>query len=108
MVAGEASGDLHGANLAKAIFTTTPDLSIYGMGGRKMEEAGVKILYDSSELAVVGLTEVLPKLYSIFKAFLKLKDFLNKVDLLILIDYPEFNLLVAKIARLLKKKLYIS
>ena len=101
IIAGEASGDLHGANLVRAMKRLSPGIDVQGVGGRNMEDAGVKILVPSSDMAVVGLTEVFSKLYSIMKARHDLKILLreNRPDLLILIDYPEFNIHLAGAAK---------
>jgi lipid-A-disaccharide synthase len=101
IVAGEASGDLHGSNLVKAMRRLNPQLVFLGIGGEKMEQAGVKILVSASEMAVVGFTEVFAKIKTILKANIKLKNILIKAqaDLLILIDYPDFNLHLAAIAK---------
>jgi len=101
VVAGEASGDLHGSHLVKAIRDSHPDVVFWGIGGNNMAQAGVKILVSSSDMAVVGLTEVLHKLHTIVKAANKMKSALKNLrpDLLILIDYPEFNLYLARFAK---------
>ena len=104
MVAGEASADLHGSNLVKAIKASCPGVTFCGIGGKNMKQAGVKILVSSSDMAVVGLTEVLQRLHTIFRAANKLKATLktHHPDLLILMDYPDFNLYMARIARRLQ------
>ena len=101
LVAGEASADHHGANLVRAIKGKDPGISFWGIGGEKMAAAGVRILVPSSEMAVVGMTEVLSRFRTIIRAYLSLKSFLreNHPGLLILIDYPEFNLFLARSAR---------
>ncbi|MCD6262677.1 MAG: lipid-A-disaccharide synthase [Deltaproteobacteria bacterium] len=101
IVAGEASGDLHGSNLVRSIKRMSPDTSFLGVGGKKMQDAGVHIITASSNVAVVGFTEVLARIDSILKTYIKLKNILKsgQVDLLVLIDFPDFNLHVAKIAR---------
>lgn len=101
MVAGESSGDLHGSNLVKVLFRLDPKIAIYGTGGDKLKEAGVEILFNFTDLAVVGITEVLGKFGSILNIFRRLKIFLKQEhpDLLILIDYPDFNLRLAKFAK---------
>jgi lipid-A-disaccharide synthase len=101
IVAGEASGDVHGANLVKAMRQRDPSIRFAGVGGARMEEAGVHILIPAGEMAVVGMSEVLPRLRTIAKAHRILKSLLrdDRPDLLILIDYPGFNLHLAKIAR---------
>lgn len=104
IVAGEASADAHGAYLVKAMKQLAPDIVFWGIGGRNMEEAGVKTLISSSEMAVVGITEVLKKLRTIAGASGRLKDILKNKnpDLLILIDYPDFNLHIARTAKRFK------
>jgi len=101
IVAGEASADLHGSNLVKAMMRLNPNIIFWGIGGQKLEQAGVKILFSSSDMAVVGMTEALCKLYTIAKASRKLKSILknDRPDLLILIDYPGFNINIARTAK---------
>ncbi|MEA1935462.1 MAG: lipid-A-disaccharide synthase [Thermodesulfobacteriota bacterium] len=101
IVAGEASGDLHGSNLVKEIHRIDSSIRFYGIGGKKLKEAGVELIAGSSDMAVVGLTEVVFKLKFILKVMGELKKLLreDKPDLLILIDYPDFNLLLARTAR---------
>jgi lipid-A-disaccharide synthase len=101
IVAGEASGDLHGGNLVRAMHQINPDLSFYGMGGKKMQAAGVELLADAADMAVVGLTEVVFKLGMILRVMRRLTNTLTKTPpaLLILIDYPDFNLPLARAAR---------
>jgi lipid-A-disaccharide synthase len=104
VVAGEASGDLHGANLAREILALDPQVTLYGMGGETMASAGVEILQDIANLAVMGIVEVLGRLWDIRQAMLKLTEqFTSRPpDLLILIDYPGFNLILAKKAKQFK------
>lgn len=101
IVAGEASGDLHGANLVREIKKIDPAISIRGIGGRKMEGAGVGIVMPSSEIAVVGLTEVFSKRSNIIKARRDMIELLenSSPDLLILIDFPGFNINLARSAK---------
>lgn len=103
MIAGEASGDLHGAHLVKELRALDPTLHVYGVGGEKMKREGVHLVADSKEMAVVGITEVLLKLKTICRIFRKLKNSLtlNAPSLVVLIDYPDFNL---RFAREAKKK----
>ncbi|MBW2163774.1 MAG: lipid-A-disaccharide synthase [Deltaproteobacteria bacterium] len=97
VIAGESSGDLHGSNLIHALKSRLPQAKFVGIGGPKMEEAGLELLFPSSELAVVGVVEVIGHIRPILKAFGRTTAWLRKgkPDLLILIDYPEFNLQVA-------------
>ena len=101
IVAGEASGDIYGAGLVRAVQATDPAFSFFGIGGPRMREVGCETLVDSADMAVVGLVEVLKHFDVIAAAFLKLKKILLKTppDLLILIDYPGFNLRLAKVAK---------
>jgi len=112
MVAGEASGDLHGGNLARAIRKQAPGTEIFGIGGREMRLAGVDIMVDNAELAVIGLLEVLSHFGVIKAAFDRMKSILREdpPDVLVLIDYPDFNLRLAKVARAagVKVAYYIS
>ena len=100
LVAGEASGDLHGSHLVEAIQRIDPEIQFFGVGGEGLKRAGMKLLYPSQSLSVVGITEVFAKLGSILKALRALKRSLEreKPDLVILIDFPEFNLRLARIA----------
>ena len=101
MVAGEASGDIYGAGLVRAVHANDPAVIFFGIGGKRMREAGAETLVDSADMAVVGLVEVLKHFDVIAAAFLKLKKILleSPPDLLILIDYPGFNLRLAKVAK---------
>lgn len=101
IVAGEASGDLHGANLVKEALRLDPGLSFFGIGGPRMREAGVETLVDASRMAVVGLVEVIVHFNVISRAYLTLRKIIRSdpPDLLILIDYPDFNLRIAKLAK---------
>jgi len=101
IVTGEASGDLHGANLVRALQTKRADLKFYGMGGPELESLGVKILFDAAKVAVVGIVEVLSHLKDILSALAVLKKSLvsDPPDLLIIIDLPDFNLILAKKAK---------
>ena len=101
IVAGEASGDMHGARLVEAMQQLQPDLHISGIGGSELASAGVQMLYDASKLAVVGITEVISHLGDILAARKALIGQMYKIQpaLLILIDYPDFNLLLAAKAK---------
>jgi len=98
IIAGEASGDLHAAHLVKELKSINPHLEIFGIGGKKMKEAGVDVIYDIVELAVVGFIEVLKHLRVFKKVLEKLLILLDarKPDAVILVDYPGFNLRFAK------------
>lgn len=112
LVAGEASGDQHGARLARELTALVPDIAISGIGGPKMEAAGVELLHRSEDLALVGVAEVLPKLRVILGAIRGMKRHMKrtKPDLIILVDFPDFNFRVGKAAKKLGLKVlyYIS
>jgi len=101
IVAGEASGDIYGADLVKKALLQDPGLHFFGIGGDLMREAGVETLVDSADIAVMGLVEVLKHFGVISSAFLRLKKILRQdpPELLILIDYPGFNIRLAKVAK---------
>jgi lipid-A-disaccharide synthase len=100
LVAGEVSGDLHGSHLVEAIQRIEPEVQFLGVGGEGLKRRGMKLLYPAHSLSVVGLTEVFIKLRSILEALQRLKKSLDqeRPDLVILIDFPDFNLRLAKIA----------
>jgi len=101
IIAGEASGDIHGAKLVMAMRKKNEDLFFCGIGGRELSNAGVKIITDASELAVVGITEAIHKLPVLLKSLANAKRLLKSLDpdLLILIDFPDFNLKLAAVAK---------
>lgn len=101
IVAGEASADLHGANLVRAIKRLHPHTRFCGIGGDQMAAAGVEITTHAGDMAVVGVTEVFPRLRTFLGAAKRLKRMIkhHAPDLLILIDYPEFNIHIAGVAR---------
>jgi lipid-A-disaccharide synthase len=100
IVSGETSGDLHGGNLAFALLKMRPDLRLLGVGGPRMAAAGVELIEDNREMGVVGVWEVLSHLRAIRRAYRRVLQILEsgEVDLLVLIDYPDFNFRVAHVA----------
>jgi lipid-A-disaccharide synthase len=112
ILAGEASGDAHAAEFVNEIQQLRPDIRLTGMGTTLMKKAGVDIFFDSASIAVVGLIEVLRHWGDIKKAMNLVKSALEetKPDLLILVDYPEFNLKMARHAKALGIKVlfYVS
>jgi lipid-A-disaccharide synthase len=98
--AGEASGDLHAAKLVAGVRARQPEVQFFGIGGVEMRKAGVETLIDSAGLAVVGLFEVLAHRKVIFGALERMRELLRSEppDLLILTDYPDFNLRLARSA----------
>lgn len=101
IIAGEASGDLHGARLVQSLRQMDPELTFCGMGSREMTAAGVEILFDAARIAVVGVVEVLSHLSDIVCArktlIRRMRE--QRPDLLVLIDFPDFNLLLARKAK---------
>ena len=100
-VVGEASGDLHAGKVAEALRTTAPDLKLVGVGGTHMRAAGVEILEDVENLAVMGFTEVvrhIPRHYALLGRLRK-RMASGRVALVVLLDYPGFNLKVAEVAK---------
>jgi lipid-A-disaccharide synthase len=100
IIAGEASGDLHASGLASALARIRPDLSLAGVGGARMEAAGVTLLERSDRMAVMGFVEVLrqvPRHYALLSS-LKRRLRSGGVALLVVIDYPGFNMKLAAAA----------
>ena len=99
IVTGEASGDLHGANLANAIRTLRPDMEVLGVGGAKMKAAGVTLIHGIERLDVVGILG-LAQLRSAIRTYAALTRFLRKesLDVVVFIDHPGMNLRLARVA----------
>jgi lipid-A-disaccharide synthase len=102
IVTGEASGDLYGGRLARQLQSRLPGIQLAGMGGHHMQEAGVNLLFDYSNVAVIGVFEVFSKLKHLHNAFSILKRWVQEQhpEFAILIDFPDFNF---RMARFLKK-----
>lgn len=101
IVAGEESGDIHAANLTRELLAEHPQLEISGIGGKHMQAAGVELISDLARYGVTGVSEVIRHGFVIKKAFSLIKTHLQTTqpDLLILVDYPGFNLRLAKYAK---------
>ncbi len=101
LVAGEASGDVHGADLVSALKAQQPQLDIFGVGGPALRLAGMQTLVDSAAIAGMGLFEAADKLTALVRTYRTLTHILRTCppDLLVLIDFPEFNLRLAKVAK---------
>lgn len=101
IVAGEASGDLHGAELAREIIARDHDCEIFGIAGERMRSVGVRAIYRTDEIAGMGLTELAATIRHTLSALSNLRAILkrDKPGLLILIDFPDFNMLLAKTAK---------
>lgn len=97
IVCGEPSGDLHASNLVKDLKSMDGSLKFFGMGGGLCKKTGVDVVFDISDLALVGLIEVLKNIFTVgraYRAVLARTDS-EKPDLAILVDYPGFNLRLA-------------
>jgi lipid-A-disaccharide synthase len=103
IITGEASGDLHAAGLIKELRKVDPEIEIFGIGGSKMKESGVELVYDIDKFSLMGFSEVLKKLNFFRKIMKSMVTYAEKrnPDLAILVDYPGFNL---RFAPKLKKR----
>ncbi len=101
LVAGEASGDRHAADLFVELKRLVPGIKGFGMGGENMRHAGVKICYDSSEIAIIGLDGIVRQYPKILRALRLMKKIVSeqRPDLLICVDYKEFNYKLARYAK---------
>jgi lipid-A-disaccharide synthase len=106
--AGEASGDLHGASLVRALFRQAPGVRISCLGGMHLQEAGATVLVNNRDVAVVGVAEVARHLKSLRHAWRTIDHYLtsHQPDLAIFIDFPDFNFLLARKARRLRCKIF--
>ncbi len=100
-VVGEASGDLHAGKVAEALRTLAPELAMVGVGGGHMRTAGVEIIEDVENLAVMGFAEVVRHIPKHFALLGRLRERIHsgRVALVVLLDYPGFNLKVAEVAK---------
>lgn len=104
LVAGESSGDLRGAELVRALRQRMPDLRVSGVGGDRLRAEGMEILVPAEELSIMGLTEVLGQGGAILRSYRKIRRAIlgkegARPDLVILIDFPDFNLRLAGVAK---------
>ena len=100
IVAGEASGDRYGARLMQAVHGLMPGVRFTGVGGRHMREAGLETLMDAERIAVLGFFEILTSLPILRKTFNRcVQELATRPDLVLLIDYPGFNLRLARKAK---------
>lgn len=112
MIAGEASGDVHGAHVIGALRRLDPDITVSGAGGEAMRSAGAALVLHIKALSVMGVSAVLMKAPQVLKSLFRLKRYLaqTRPDLVILIDFPDFNLHLAGYAKKLGLKVlyYVS
>jgi lipid-A-disaccharide synthase len=106
--AGEASGDLHGAGLVRALLLQAPGARVSCLGGRHLQEAGATLLVNNRDVAVVGVAEVARHLQSLRHAWRTIDRYLtdHRPELAIFIDFPDFNFLLARKARKLGCKIF--
>lgn len=107
MSAGEASGDVHGASLASEIKKLSPATELFGFGGDKMSAAGVRLVRNFKDYNVMGVLEVIKNLRRILRLLDDLTEIIRveQPDLIVLIDYPDFNWRLAKRAKKLGVKI---
>ena len=100
IVTGELSGENHAAHLVAAMMSLSP-FEFSGMGGKVLAQAGVRLIYDYKNISIIGITEIFSKLGHLRRAFRTLREHLEDTapQLLILVDYPGFNLRVARMAK---------
>ena len=112
MIAGEISGDLHGASLIKELKKLDQEINIFGIGGDKMQDAGMQITFHINRMAFLGFVEVVKHIPFIKKVQRKLLELVKakNINTVVLIDYPGFNLSIAKKLKRLNVKIvyYIS
>jgi lipid-A-disaccharide synthase len=101
MVIGEASGDVHGAQLALALLERAPDLLLFGVAGEQLQKLRFESLVSVSQIAAMGLVELTGNLKALWAAYRLLRQALRqrRPNLLVLIDFPEFNLRLARAAK---------
>src|SRR2546426_3808155 len=102
LAAGEASGDLHGAALCHALRAEAPGCRLFGMGGQRMAAAGMDLLVDVTAVAAAGGTEAVSRVPLLYRAYRRLRaalDGARRPGVLVVIDFPEFNLRLARAAR---------
>jgi lipid-A-disaccharide synthase len=100
-LAGEQSGDLHGALVIKQLKRIFPEVAVSGVGGSMMKEAGMECIYSCDDLAVIGFIEVIKNIRRLMKIEKGIAEWLKKErpEMVVLIDYPGFNKRIAKIAK---------
>lgn len=104
LVVGEASGDLHGAHLVRSLRRRAPTLEVIAVAGEGLKREGVEVLLDVGQLTGMGFTELAGKVGTLWRAYRRLQQVLReeRPNLLVLIDFPEFNLRLARRAKKLR------
>lgn len=108
IIAGEASGDLHGSGLVRELYKLQPSLRVFGIGGDRMRQNGTELLYHINEMSVLGFWDVVKRFGFFRKVYRHLVETMEAEhpNLLILIDYPGLNLKLARAARLMGIKVF--
>lgn len=108
IVAGEASGDVHAAEVVQAMNSQTRELAFFGIAGPKMREQGIEALINAEDISLMGFAEVVMNFGLVWRMYQTIKTTLieRQPDLVILVDYPGFNLRVAKLAKQLGIKVF--
>jgi lipid-A-disaccharide synthase len=101
LVVGEASGDIHAAHLVKALTEKDQTLRFFGVAGEQLKRTDFDVLFDASDLSGMGLVELVGSVRNIWKAYRILRRAMRerRPDLLVLIDFPDFNLRLARLAK---------
>ncbi|MCK8827328.1 lipid-A-disaccharide synthase [Natroniella acetigena] len=101
VVAGEASGDMHAARVIEELKKLNPELEFIGMGGQRMAEAGVELVYDPTKLSTIGFVEAVKHLRLMYRILDKLEQVMKEEEpaVILLVDYSGFNMKVAKVAQ---------
>jgi lipid-A-disaccharide synthase len=104
LVVGEASGDLHGSGLVRSLLDKDPGLDIFGAGGENLRKQGLRVIFDVARLTGMGFAELKDNLAVLWEAYRLFRRSLreDKPNLLILVDFPEFNLRLARLAKKLR------
>jgi len=108
IIAGETSGDIHGANLIREMKNLIPDLQFYGIGGERMEKEGTELFYNVNQMSLIGVTEILSHIPFIYKVINRMVSIVEEKNpnLIILIDYPGFNIRLGGRLKKLGKRIF--
>ena len=108
IIAGETSGDIHGANLIREMKNLMPDLQFYGIGGERMEKEGTELFYNVNQMSLIGVTEILSHIPFIYKVINRMVSIVEEREpnLIILIDYPGFNIRLGRRLKKLGKRIF--
>jgi lipid-A-disaccharide synthase len=101
LVVGEASGDLHGAHLVDSLHRRIRGLEVFGVGGERLKNEKFRVIFDAARLAAMGLSELKGNIANLWEGYRLLHKALKeeRPDLLVLVDFPEFNLRLARAAK---------